>query len=97
MENASSENNPSCYSPNNFGSNSISSSCIEYILILASIISLGEIIYLVSQLAVKFITFYCQIFMFLVLTIIFICLLFNIFYKIWRYKETILTNKKNSN
>ena len=57
MENASSENNPSCCNPNNFGSNSISSSCIEYILILASIISLGEIIYLVSQLAVKFITF----------------------------------------
>ncbi len=94
MENASSENNPSCCSPNNFGSNNIFSSYIEYIIILASIISLEEIIYLVSQLAVKFIIFYCQIFMFLVLTIIFICLLFYIFYKIWRYKGTILTNKK---
>ena len=64
MEETSSENNYSCCRPNNFSFNIISSSNLEYILILASIVSLGEIIYLVSQIGVIFITFYCKIFMF---------------------------------
>ena len=63
MEETSSENNSSCCRPNNFSFNNISSSNLEYILILASIVSLGAIIYLVSQIGVKFITFYCKIFM----------------------------------
>ena len=86
-----------CYDDEN-DSNScgnIPSCCLENLLFITLILSIGMIIYLPSQLGVSNIASYNIVLIFLILAALVICVLFVFFFKYWRCKDVIKTTKQN--